>query len=305
MKNTPISAEIVNLFNNSDPDIVWGKVTDILIRISPAYDITLVKTVYDDVVRLFHGNYPGYCAIQTLYHDLAHTLDVFLCGVRLMHGVHLSGDHLSDDEITLIALAMLMHDVGYAQRLGEESGTGAQYTKVHVQRGIEFMRHYFREHKLPQNATDAMSKMIMGTEHVIQFANIDFKDERARMLARIVATADITGQMADRAYLEKLLFLYQEFNEANFGSFQSMYEMLCQTNSFYEETRKKLDGALGAIYLKLAFHFQDTLGVDNNYYLESIEKNMNYLQKVVEHDEATYLTMLKRKGIAEKFRTQM
>jgi hypothetical protein len=302
MKNTPSSAEIFNLFNNNDPDIVWNKVSDIISRISPLYDFTLIQSVFNDVVRLFRGEYPGYCAVKTLYHDLSHTLDVILCGVRLMHGTHLSGDHLSDNEITLITLAMLMHDVGYAQRQDEESGTGAQYTQTHVPRGIEFMRSYFSEHKLPDSAEDVISGMMSGTEHTTPFLQIKFNDERARMMARIVATADITGQMADRAYLEKLLFLYQEFNEAHFGSFQSMYEMLCQTNRFYEETRKKLDGALGGVYRKLEFHFKDSLGIGNNFYLESIEKNMLYLQQVVAHDEAEYLSMLKRNGIVEKSR---
>jgi len=114
MKNSLASAEITNLFNNTDPAIVWEKVHDTICLFRPHYDFTLIQTVFNDLVRLFRGEYPGYCAIKTLYHDLPHTLEVFMCGVRLMHGVHQSGDRLSDDEITLIMVAMLMHDVGYA-----------------------------------------------------------------------------------------------------------------------------------------------------------------------------------------------
>ncbi|OIR09441.1 hypothetical protein GALL_82790 [mine drainage metagenome] len=300
MKNKPTPSDISTLFNNDDPKVVWKKATDIVRRMSPAYDFTLAQSVYRDVMALFRGEYPGYSPIKTLYHDLPHTLEVFLCGVRLMHGVHVSGDPLQDDEITLIMLAIMMHDVGYAQRKGEESGTGAQYTQTHVGRGIEFMRQYFAEHKLSVAMADALTGMIMGTEHNRPFARIDFSNERSRMLARIVATADITGQMADRIYLEKLLFLYLEFKEANFGSYQSMYDLLCQTNRFYEMTREKLDSALGGIYKKLEFHFKDTMGVDQNYYLLAIEKNMAYLNKVVTNDQAEQLTMLKRNGVVEK-----
>jgi hypothetical protein len=281
MRNSPTQAEIDELFNNNDPDVVWTRVIDIVRRMSPNYDLTLVQSVYGDVMRLFRGEYSGYGPIKTLYHDLAHTLEVFLCGVRLMHGVHASGDQLTDDEIALIMLALLMHDVGYAQRRGEESGTGAQHTQTHVQRSVEFMQEYFSEHNRP-------------------FSRIVFRDERARMLARIVATADITGQMADRIYLEKLLFLYLEFREANFGSYQSMYDLLCQTNRFYELTREKLDGILGGIYVNFVFHFKEMMGVDSNYYLEAIEKNMTYLAKIVAHDEAELFSMLKRNGVVEK-----
>lgn len=302
MENSPMPDEVNALFDNNDPEVVWTKSTALIRRMSPSYDFGLIQSVFDDVLKLFRGDYPGYGPIRTLYHDLPHTLEVLLCGVRLMHGVHVSGDHLSDAEITLVVLAIMMHDVGYAQLRGQESGTGAQYTQTHVQRGIEFMRRYFAERNLPPDIAVAVTGMILGTEHNRPFAGIDFNDDRARMLARIVATADITGQMADRIYLEKLLFLFLEFREAHFGSYQSMYDLLCQTSRFYETTREKLDGALGGIYKKFEFHFKETMGVDNNFYLEAIAKNMAYLSKVVAHNEAELFAMLKRNGVVEKTR---
>lgn len=302
LEKYPTPAEINELFNNNDPEVVWVKVAGIIRCMSPSYDFTLLRSVYDDVLCLFRGEYPGYGSIKTLYHDRTHTLDVLLCGVRLMHGVHISGDHLKDDEITLVAIAMLLHDVGYAQLRGEENGTGAQYTQMHVQRGIEFMLKYFSEHSLSADKAAAVCNLIQGTEHNRPFSRIEFGNDRECMLGRIVATADITGQMADRIYLEKLLFLYLEFREANFGSYQSMYDLLRQTNYFYETIREKLDGALGGIYRKLECHFNHTLGVGTNYYLVSIEKNMDYLEKIVANDEAELFKMLKRNGVAEKSR---
>jgi hypothetical protein len=300
MKNIPTSAEINSLFANSDTGTVWTKAADILGRINPRYDTSLIKTVFDDVMRLFRGEYPGYSSIKTLYHDQHHTLDVFLCAVRLMHGVHLSGTRLSDDELTQIMIASLMHDIGYSHRDGEEGGTGAQYTQTHVNRGIAFMKSYLAERHLPLKFAASLEPMISGTNPALKFPQIDFPDDRARLLGQIVATADLTGQMADRTYLEKLLFLYLEFKEAHFGNYQSMFDMLRQTNSFYSITREKLDGPFGCLYTKLSFHFKDVMDVENNYYLESIEKNIAYLSKVIEHNEAEYLPMLKRGGIAEK-----
>ena len=303
MKNIPTSAEINSLFANSDPGTVWTKATSILGRINPSYDTSLVKTVFDDVMRLFRGEYPGYSSIKTLYHDLSHTLDVFLCGVRLMHGVHISGTHLTDEEMTLIMIAALMHDIGYSQLDGEKGGTGAQYTQTHVKRGIAFMRSYLVARHLPLNFATSLELMISGTDPALKFSQIDFPDERTRLLGQIVATADLTGQMADRTYLEKLLFLYLEFKEARFGNYQNVYDLLRQTKSFYAITREKLEGAFGGMYANLSFHFKDVMGVENNYYLESIEKNIAYLSKVVALNEAEYLSMLKRGGIAEKSQT--
>ncbi|MBI3479717.1 MAG: HD domain-containing protein [Nitrosomonadales bacterium] len=254
-------------------------------------------------MSLFRGEYPGYSSIKTLYHDKPHTLDVFLCAVRLMHGIHISGTRLTDKDMTLIMIAALMHDIGYAQQDGEEGGTGAQYTQTHVKRGIAFMKSYIVEHYLPVNFVTALEPMISATDPALQFSQIQFPDERTRLLGQIVVTADLTGQMADRSYLEKLLFLYLEFKEARFGNFQSVYELLHQTQNFYEMTRAKLDGPLGGLYVHLAQHFKDVLEVEANYYLESIEKNMAYLSKVVALSEDEYLSMLKRGGIVERSKT--
>ncbi|MBK9160705.1 MAG: HD domain-containing protein [Nitrosomonadales bacterium] len=302
MEHKPTPDEIDGLFDNEEPAIVWGKARDLVRRMSPDYDFTLIQSVYEDVLRLFGGEYPGYAPIGTPYHDLPHTLGALLCAVRIMHGMHVSGKKLTDGEIALVIIAILMHDVGYSQRRGEESGTGAQYTQTHVQRGIEFVRQYSIDHKLPSDVA-SLAVMILGTEHFRPFDQIEFVNERMRMLGRIVVTADLTGQMADRIYLEKLLFLYLEFREAKLGNYRNMHDLLCQTNHFYEMARRKLDGPLGGIYKELVFHFRDTMGVDNNYYVESIEKNMACVSRIAARGEGEFFNMLKRRGIAEKVKS--
>ena len=300
MKNAPSFAEINNLFTNGDPKEVWLKASGIIKLINPAYDFTVAQTSFNDVVRLFYGEYPGYCPIKTLYHNLHHTMDVFLCAVRLMHGVHISGTRLTDKELTMIMMGALMHDIGYAQRVGEEWGTGAQFTLTHVGRGIKFMQNYIVDRGFPPDLAVSLKFIIRCTDPAETIPEIDFPDERTHLLGQLVSSADLTGQMADRTYLEKLLFLYLEFEEARFGNYQSIHDMLAKTQAFYTNIRKKMDTDLGGIYTKLAFHFKDRYGVEKNYYLESIEKNIAYLAKVTKLSEEKHLAMLKRGGIVEK-----
>lgn len=295
MRTFPTKSEIDGLFVNNDPQIVWDKAAELVRQISPEFDFSLSRSVFEDVLKVFHGEYPGYCAIKTPYHDLPHTLAAFMCGVRLMHGVHLSGDSLSDMEISLIMIAVMMHDVGYAQKLEEDGGTGAQYTQIHVQRGIVFLDQYLTQRKIRLNMV-ALSAMILGTEHPRPFAQIEFDSERIRLLARIVATADICGQMADRVYLEKLPFLFQEFNEAKFGNYRSFSDLFCKTEQFYAAVKEKLDGPLGGVYRNLSLHFKDTMGIDANLYVEAIDRNMNYLSKAITKDEKDFLAELRRTG---------
>jgi hypothetical protein len=303
ISNTPALADIHSLFSNHDPHETWGKAADIIGSINPAYDFSILRTAFDDVMRLFHGTYPGYCAIQTLYHDLPHTLDVFLCAARLTHGVHVSGTVLADHEITLVLISALMHDIGYAQRIEEETGTGAQFTQEHVNRGVKFMQRYLTAQNLPHAWAAPLELMMRSTEHMKDFSKNIFPDERVRLFAQMVGTADLVGQMADRTYLEKLLYLYLEFKEAQLGNYQSLYDMLRRSRNFYEVTRQqRLDADFGSLYTKFASHFKNTMGVENNYYLESMERNMAYLSQAAQLDEVACLAMLKRGGIVEKSR---
>lgn len=292
--------EINGLFANEDPVEVWGRAEAIVLRIRPGYDFSRVRAAYDDVLALFRGDYPGYAPVRTPYHDLAHTLHVFMCAMRLLHGLHVSGRTMGDDDIALVAMAALMHDIGYAQTRDEESGTGAQHTPCHVSRGIAFMHRYVAERGFPAGWGQRLEPLIRATDPGYPFAQISFADEHARLLGQLVATSDLVGQMADRTYLEKLLFLYLEFKEANFGNYRNVHDMLRQTRRFYEITKEKLDGVFQGLYVRLSDHFMETLGVANNYYLESIEKNIAYLDEVTRHEEAEHLEMLKRAGIVDK-----
>ena len=152
---------------------------------------------------------------------------------------------LSDNEITRIMIAALMHDIGYAQRLDEDTGTGAQYTRDHVKRGVECMHCYLAGQRFPSAWAASLEPMILTTPHDGEFHKINFPDERVRLLGQNILTADLVGQMSDRNYLEKLLFLYLEFKEAHLGNYQSMHDLLLKTKDFYKFTRqKKLDGEL-------------------------------------------------------------
>lgn len=300
MKISPTADEINSLFVNDNPEEVWQKADDIVRRISPAHDSRHARIVFDDVMRLFRGEYPGFCPIGTLYHDRQHTLDVFLCAVRLMHGVHISGTRMADDEITLIMMAALMHDVGYAQRVGEESGTGAQFTQSHVNRSIEFMQQYIVEKHLPSAYAAPLKHILLCTNPTMGITDIQFSDEHTRLLGKILGTADLIGQMADRNYLEKLLFLRMEFEEAHIGNDQNIHDLLRNTQLFYEATKLRLCEQFGSIGAKLSFYFKDWYGVENNYYLESIEKNISYLARITALNDETHLAMLKRGGIVKK-----
>jgi hypothetical protein len=106
--------------------------------------------------------------------------------------------------------------------------------------------------------------------------------------------------MADRTYLEKLLFLFLEFKEANFGDYKNMHDLLSKTQYFYTTIQRKLDLDLDGLYRKLTLHFKDIYAVERNFYFESIDKNITYLAKITALNTEQHFAMLKRGGIVEK-----
>lgn len=116
---------------------VFEEVKTILCLISPHFNLQPLSSAFDIAVSLFEGKYPGYQPCNTKYHDLNHTVSVFLATARLIHGAVINGKIFSKQHITLGLIAALFHDGGYIQENADTKGTGAKYTKIHVRRSSE------------------------------------------------------------------------------------------------------------------------------------------------------------------------
>lgn len=295
------AGELRDLFDCGDPERVWRLVADIIGRVSPGHDLAAVRQVHADTVALFAGELPGYRKVRTPYHNLSHTLGAFLCAARLLHGARLAGLAPTAEDIDCALVAALLHDSGYALRDDEMAdGSGAQFTAVHVDRGIEFMRR--RLAHLPESRLLALECAIRCTDPRQLPAKAACECGQPQLAGFIVGTADIVSQMADREYLEKLLFLYHEFLEAGVARYDSVHALLEGTRDFYQVSRKRVYEELDGVADWLRLHFGDWLGIDRNLYLESLEKNMVYLSEVLRHEEGERLAMLKRGGIVERAR---
>ena len=77
------------------------------------FDFTFYNRVFVDTVRTFIGDYEGYQASNTAYHDMTHTLSVLLATARLLHGVHVSRAPISPRGVELALVCALLHDIGY------------------------------------------------------------------------------------------------------------------------------------------------------------------------------------------------
>lgn len=286
------------LGNISDSGEVEAQVADIVRGFAPGHDLARIGDAFRLLNRAFDGDLPGYQKLKTLYHNRSHTNEVVLCTSRMLHGLHLAGQGLDADHIDAALIGALMHDVGYLMKDEEASGTGAQFTDQHVRRGAEFARSHLID--LPPDVLDAVTKVILLTDHRKKFGWITFDNPQQQRAAFATATADLVGQMANREYLERLLLLYFEFEEAKMGNFASIHELLEKTASFYALTKLRLDRDMNGLFGHLTRHFNQQQGRERNFYIESIDRNLEYLQHVIKIDPKRRLDSLKRGGVVEQ-----
>ena len=222
-----------NLVEMDSPEHVLKEIRITISSCIPAFDFDELHHVFYDIVSLFRGEFPGYQKCNTDYHNLKHTTDALITIARIIHGYTLHNENLSEKSIFLGLVSALMHDTGYIQTLDDKSGTGAKYTLHHISRSISFMKKYFEENSYSNEDFEFCKNCLLCTGYSIKIDEIHFSSADEELVGKMLGTADLLGQIADRDYLEKLLFLYYEFREGNDRGFEYDLDLLIKTIDFY------------------------------------------------------------------------
>jgi hypothetical protein len=294
--------QLYNLIPMDSPQDLLDEVIVILELISTDFDTASVTSAFNMVDNVYKGEYPGYRACNTGYHDIRHASDTFLVMARLIHGAVLDGESFTNRNIILGLIAALLHDVGYIQEEHDLEGTGSKYTATHVQRSMDFLERHSSELGLSNEEITGGRDIILCTDLAVDISTIDFTSDQVELLGNMLNTADILAQMADRTYLEKLLFLYHEFEEAGVGDYENEVDLLRKTLAFYDFITQRLKTTLDMTDRFLVSHFSSRWGTHENLYNVAIEKQRNYLKNILEIHDSDPRDQLKRAGIVDKVR---
>ncbi|HQJ60715.1 MAG TPA: HD domain-containing protein [bacterium] len=256
--------------------------------------------IFDDVRDLYEGKYEGYRACDTEYHNFRHIMDVLLASLRLTDAVILSDNYLSHEGIFIITVAALMHDAGYIPETSDPVENGAIYTNIHVERSIEFMKKYMRSKGYPALIADKIGQVILSTELKVDLDKVPFISPEVRKLAKILGAGDLLGQMADRVYLEKLLFLYREFKAGGVPGFDSEEDLLEKTIDFYKQMERRFKNDLEGIDQLAILHFKERYGIESNLYHNGMNNNISYLHFILENHKGEHRNYLRRDGLVSK-----
>ena len=294
--------QLSRLIDMASPEAVHKEVLHIIRLIRPQFDVKPINRVFEFTVDLYKGQHEEYKACNTDYHNLRHITDTYLAMARLLHGAHLSNRNFSDREIFIGLTGALLHDAGMIQEKYDHEGTGAKYTQEHVKLGMDFVEKHAATLHLESHEITDLRDMILCTDLNAEIPEINFSSEKIELLGKMLGTADLIAQMADHNYLEKLLFLYHEFREADIGNFKNEVDFLHHTLHFFEvsETRfkEKLDNASSY----MVPHFKARWGINENLYILSLENQRKFLEKIMKDKDKSVYQELKRENIVEEVR---
>jgi hypothetical protein len=282
-----------------DPLDFLKECEEIVLLMFPQFDLSIIRRVFEDIEGLFSGKYPGYCGCTTRYHDLNHTLQCFLLMARLIHGAFINGIIFKERTIALGLISALMHDTGYIQLAGDATGTGGKYTLIHIDRSIDLMEKYFQDNGFALQDYIFCRDCLKCTGVNVKIKDIQFESYEHEILGKILGTADLIGQMADRDYLIKLPLLYEEFKEGDVSFFANELDLFKATPDFWEFTKQRFITEYGNVDRFLRDHFRVRWGIDQDLDREVIEKNIKYLKFILDRHEADYRQYLSAAGIKE------
>jgi hypothetical protein len=288
--------DVTNTVNVSDVADVREATRDLLHAVWPRASFDELWLAFHDFELLFGGRMPGYEGCDTVYHDIQHTLDMTLATARLIAGHEISVDaeaRLGPDRAVLGILCALFHDAGYIRESGDrDHANGAELTHCHISRGAAFLRSYLPRIGLGAWASTA-GEILHFTGYEKPLDAIALDDPRDATIGCLLGTGDLIAQMADRCYLEKCRDrLYLEFVLAGVAisddadgvrrvRYQSGIDLLLQTPAFYREVvKKRLDRDFDK-----AYRYVEALFDGHNPYLAFIERNIAYLEHIIETGE--------------------
>ena len=294
------SKDISKLLAVGSSEDVLNEVLEILKRISSDFNTEPIQKVFEAAERIYSGNFAGYQACNTGYHDLRHAIEALLAMSRLIHGAVLDNESFSERQIITALVAAILHDVGYIQEESDTRGTGAKHKADHERRSMDFLSHHGFQFGLSEKEIADGRAIILCTDMDTDITTIAFPSLQIALLGKLLGAADLMAQLAEQTYLEKLLYLYYECKEAGVGDYESEVDILRKAVNFYDVFEARLRTMLGGVDRFMQLHFASRWGINQNLYLEAINKQKDYLLKILSIPDSDPRDYLKQDGIVKK-----
>ncbi len=251
-------------------------------KICPSIDLEVIRDIYNDLTSFFSGSSPHFQRNTLPYHNLRHSQMVILASTRLFHGLHCNQVRISPETLFKGLLAACFHDTGMLLLEDDPTPSGMKYIANHEARSILFLSKYVARKGFGKDVSRDCATIINYTDLESDPATFDYHTHEIQIAGQVIGSADILAQMADRYYLECLPLLFNEQETGGINQYDSALELMEHTAIFYQNVvLKRLIVTFSNTSQAMQTHFREMYNIDRNLYIENIDKNINYLKKII------------------------
>jgi hypothetical protein len=273
---------LTNLFEGRLGGTPFDEIFSLIADINPDIDLSLIREIHNDLVAFFSGAHPEFQKNNLPYHNLRHSQMVVLATIRLFDGLHSEELQVTHGMLLRGFLAAYFHDAGMLLVEGDSAVCGTEYMAGHEARSIVLLKQYACRKGFDPSISRDCATIINYTDLYGDPATLEGHPHEIQLVGRIVGSADILAQMADRYYLEGLPSLYHEMNAGGVSRHNSAIELMEHTVNFYRTVvLKRLYTTFSHAAEAMQVHFRKRYGIDRNLYLENIDKNISYLDEII------------------------
>lgn len=276
--------QLTRIFESGATSDPLDEILALVTLVQPSFDSLLLRKLHHDTARFFAGTYPGFRASNTQYHNLKHTYSVALATARLLHGLTCTHNKEISTQIIKQALySAYFHDTGLLMKTSDKAISGAIYTQNHEERSITVMAQYLENSNISPDLIQECAAVIKCTDLTLDPKDINFPSPASKLAGYVLGSADILAQMADRCYLERLPFLFQEHQDGGLKAHDSAMELMQNTTFFYHNiVTKRLEKTFTNTAQAMQEHFHTRWQINDNLYYTNIRNNLDYLKKILQ-----------------------
>jgi hypothetical protein len=274
--------KLTNIFEGSLDGNPLKEILYLAEKICPSMDLDQIREIHNDLTSFFSGSCPDFQKNTLPYHNLRHSQMVVLASARLFHGLHCNRVPITHDTLFKGLLASYFHDTGMLLQESDTTHSGTSYMADHEARSILFLRDYSDRKGFGEDVARDCATIINYTDLKSDPTDFDYHSHEIELAGQVVGSADILAQMADRYYLECLPLLFNEQETGGINRHSSAQELMEHTEVFYHEVvLKRLTTTFSKTSQAMQTHFRERYKVDRNLYIDNIDKNINYLKKII------------------------
>ena len=274
--------ERIKIFETGATDDPLDEIVYLLQEVNPQIDCKLIEEAHLEIAGIFTGSHPDFKSCDAKYHNLAHTYSVALATIRLFHGLHCEKYIFDQDVILQGMISAYFHDTGLLLTVADTTASGASYTLNHEDRSVSFMNEYLSHCGIAESFMKHCESMVKCTKIGLDPGTLHFESEEHQLAGFVLGSADLLAQMADRCYLERLPWLFQEMKDGGVNNYASVTELMRETNTFYQQlVVNRLESTFKDLKKVMLTHFRERWNMDENLYIDNIRKNLDYVSKIV------------------------